>query len=77
MVKKNDYNKRSFSNNRYNSNRSYNYSNRNYRKNYGYKSRYSKPRADETVDDIKQDIIRIEKEIKLELKEIRSMKLGI
>jgi hypothetical protein len=32
-------------------------------------------RADETIDDIKEDIIRIEKEIDLEIKEIRSMKL--
>ncbi|HEX2945121.1 MAG TPA: hypothetical protein VHT96_04125 [Clostridia bacterium] len=32
-------------------------------------------RAEETIDDIKQDIIRLEKEIDLEIKEIRSMKL--
>lgn len=32
-------------------------------------------RADETIDDIKEDIIRLEKEIELEIKEIRSLKL--
>lgn len=32
-------------------------------------------RAEETIDDIKEDIIRIEKEIDLEIKEIKSMKL--
>lgn len=32
-------------------------------------------RADETIDDIKEDIVRLEKEIDLEIKEIRSMKL--
>ena len=32
-------------------------------------------RADETIDDIKEDIIRLEKEIDLEIKEIRSLKL--
>ena len=32
-------------------------------------------RAEETIDDIKQDIIRLEKEIDLEIMEIRSMKL--
>lgn len=36
-----------------------------------------KPRAEETVDDIVVDIGRIEKEIELELKEIRSMRLGV
>lgn len=40
-------------------------------------SRYGnqRNRAEETIDDIKQDIIRLEKEIDLEIKEIRSMKL--
>jgi hypothetical protein len=32
-------------------------------------------RAEETIDDIKEDITRIEKEIELEIKEIRSLKL--
>ncbi len=32
-------------------------------------------RAEETIDDIKLDIIRLEKEIELEIKEIRSLKL--
>lgn len=32
-------------------------------------------RAEETIDDIKLDIVRIEKEIDLEIKEIRSLKL--
>lgn len=36
-----------------------------------------KPRTDETVEDIAADIIRIEKEIELELKEIKSMRLGV
>lgn len=40
-------------------------------------SRYSGPRAkaEETIEDIKEDIIRLEKEIELEMKEIRSLKL--
>lgn len=36
-----------------------------------------KPRAEETVEDIAIDIGRIEKEIELELKEIKSMRLGM
>jgi hypothetical protein len=36
-----------------------------------------KPRAEETVEDIAVDIGRIEKEIELELKEIRSLRLGV
>ncbi len=36
-----------------------------------------KPRAEETVADISADIARIEKEIDLELKEIRTMRLGV
>ncbi|HEX2925898.1 MAG TPA: hypothetical protein VHP38_06520 [Ruminiclostridium sp.] len=36
-----------------------------------------KPRAEETVEDIANDIVRIQKEIDLELKEIRSMRLGV
>ena len=36
-----------------------------------------KPRAEETVEDIAADIGRIEKEIELELKEIKSMRLGV
>lgn len=44
----------------------------------GNSSRYgSKSRAAETIDDIKIDIARIEKEIELEIKEIRSMRLGL
>ncbi|HHV60161.1 MAG TPA: hypothetical protein GXX49_07740 [Clostridiaceae bacterium] len=31
----------------------------------------------ETIEDIKNDILRIEKEIQLELKEIKSLKLGL
>lgn len=34
-----------------------------------------KNRAEETIDDIKEDILRLEKEIELEIKEIRSLKL--
>ena len=33
-----------------------------------------KSREDETIEDIKRDILRIEKEIELEIREIRSMK---
>ena len=33
--------------------------------------------ANETIDDIKEEIVRIEKEIRLEIKEIKSMKLGL
>jgi hypothetical protein len=36
-----------------------------------------KPRTDETVEDIAADIVRIEKELELELKEIKSMRLGV
>ncbi len=32
-------------------------------------------RAEETIDDIKEDIVRLEKEINLEIKEIKSLKL--
>jgi hypothetical protein len=38
-------------------------------------SSISRSRAEETIDDIKEDIIRLEKEIDLEIKEIRSLKL--
>lgn len=45
--------------------------------NNNVKQRYNKPtRAEETIEDIKNDISRIEKEIQLELKEIRSLKFG-
>ena len=37
----------------------------------------TKSKATETVEDIKQDIGRIEKEIELEISEIRSLRLGI
>lgn len=42
-----------------------------------YQRTVIKPQAEETVEDIATDITRIEKEIELELKEIRSMKLGM
>lgn len=32
-------------------------------------------KAEETIDDIKEDIVRLEKEIELEIKEIKSLKL--
>jgi hypothetical protein len=35
----------------------------------------SRNKSEETIEDIKQDIIRLEKEIDLEIKEIRSLKL--
>jgi len=41
---------------------------------YGKHGGTQKSRAEETIEDIKQDIIRIEKEIALEIKEIRSLK---
>ena len=37
----------------------------------------NKPRALETIEDVKQDIIRIEKEIELEIREIKNVKLGL
>lgn len=52
-----------------------NYSRQNY-SNYHSAPRYNnRIKTEETVDDIKEDIIRIEKEIDLEIKEIRSLKL--
>lgn len=41
---------------------------------YGKYGNAQRNRAEETIDDIKQDIIRLEKEIELEIKEIRSLK---
>ncbi len=44
----------------------------------GYRGRsFRGVRAEETVEDIKTDIRRIEKEIKLEIREIRGLKLGV
>ncbi len=37
----------------------------------------NKVKAVETIDDIRADISRIEKEIELEIKEIRSLRLGL
>lgn len=45
--------------------------------NHNAPARHTRNRGDETVDDIKNDILRIEKEIDLELKEIRSLRLGL
>ena len=39
------------------------------------KSRYTRNPAYETAEDIKKDLVRIEKEIRLEIEEIKSMKL--
>ncbi len=36
-----------------------------------------KVKTEETIDDIKEDILRIEKEIELEIREIRTMRLGL
>jgi|GEM_PF-1014542 len=50
------------------------------KQNYSVQSfspRYNRIKETETVEDIKEDIARIEKEIQLELKEIRSLKLGL
>lgn len=41
---------------------------------FGRHSNAPRNRAEETIEDIKQDIIRLEKEIELEIKEIRSLK---
>lgn len=44
----------------------------------GYSSRDSgRTKTEETVEDIKSDIMRIEKEIMLEIKEIKGLKLGV
>jgi hypothetical protein len=52
-----------------------------YRQNYVNKSTQSRYRnrvkAEETIEDIKEDIIRIKKEIELEMREIRSLRLGL
>lgn len=45
--------------------------------NHSSPPRCGRAKEDETVEDIREDIARIEKEIKLELKEIRSLKLGL
>ncbi|HHV99720.1 MAG TPA: hypothetical protein GXX36_09145 [Clostridiaceae bacterium] len=48
----------------------------NYQQNYlGVTKNNTKFRAEETVDDIREDIARLEKEIHMEIKEIRSIKL--
>jgi hypothetical protein len=49
----------------------------NFSQDHAYSARCNRIKEDETVEDIKEDIARIEKEIQLELKEIRSMKLGL
>lgn len=67
-------------NNRNNQNKTYHRDNSN-RQNYSSQNSYQRSggriKVDETIDDIKADITRLEKEIQLELKEIRSMKLGL
>jgi len=40
-------------------------------------ARISNPKRDESVDDIKMDIDKIEKDIQFEMKQIRSIKLGL
>lgn len=54
-------------------------SNRDNARRYNNLPRYSnqKIKVDETIEDIKADIIRIEKEIELEIKEIKTLKLGL
>lgn len=50
--------------------------NRNYKKKiYNKRPRYTRNPADETVEEIKTDIRRIEKEIRLEIEEIKSLKV--
>lgn len=46
-----------------------------YSNNFSTTKYSSKIKTEETADDIKEDIMRIEKEIDLEIKEIRSLKL--
>lgn len=52
-----------------------------HRQHSGYHNNYNKPaervKAIETLEDIKADITRIEKEIQLEIKEIKSIRLGL
>lgn len=46
--------------------------------NKGSQAKYSsRVKAEETIEDIKEDINRIEKEIELEMKEIKSLRLGL
>lgn len=61
-------------NGRYNGNRN---RNNHYRKNNYHKHNKPKLPVEETLEDIKADISRIEKEIQLEIKEITTMRLGI
>jgi hypothetical protein len=42
-----------------------------------YASRVITPKREETVDDIKMDIEKLEKDIQFEIKQIRSVKLGL
>ncbi len=42
-----------------------------------YQRNVIKPKTEETVEDIANDIVRIEKEIDLEIKEIKSLRLGL
>lgn len=53
------------------------YTNKNYKKKYysSKKGRFHRKPAEETIDEIKRDIRRIEKEIRLEIEEIKSMKV--
>lgn len=57
----------------------YNGRNRNnhYRKNNFHKNNRPKVPVEETLEDIQADMVRIEKEIELEIKEITSMRLGL
>lgn len=50
------------------------YKNNNYNRNTKYSN---KSKAEETLEDVKQDIVRIEKEIRLEIEEIKTLKLGL
>lgn len=40
-------------------------------------SRIANPRREETIEDIRMDIEKLEKEIQFEIKQIRSIKLGL
>ncbi len=87
MHKENNYNKNYYRDrdntqrqsyqNRNSLNQSHNYHQQNSLQHGSLTNIAAKVKIDETVEDIKADINRIEKEIELEIKEIRSMRSGL
>ncbi len=81
----NDPNRKDFNAKKDNSRMNYRKSNKNdfYKKpqqRYGaenYVTRIANPKRDESVEDIKMDIDKLEKDIQFEVKQIRSVKLGL